>query len=50
MTRSCCALNATEPILEFDQSSHPFRTDLTDLGLAHKDGWGDDSAEARVGD
>ncbi len=33
------SLFASEPVLEFDQSSHPFRTDLTDLGLTHQDGW-----------
>lgn len=33
------SLNAQQPLLEFDTSSHPFREHLTDAPLRHKDGW-----------
>jgi len=33
------ALFASEPLLEFDMSSHPFREHLTDAPLRHRDGW-----------
>lgn len=32
---------ASEPLLEFDMSSHPFREHLTDAPLRQKDGWVD---------
>lgn len=32
------SLNPTEPMLEFDQSSHPFRKDLICDGVSYKDG------------
>lgn len=32
------SLNPTEPMLEFDQSSHPFRKDLICDGICYKDG------------
>ncbi len=33
------SLFAREPMLEFDTSSHPFREQLTDAPLRHKEGW-----------
>ena len=33
------ALFASEPLLEFDTSSHPFREHLTDAPLRQQDGW-----------
>lgn len=33
------SLFTSEPLLEFDMSSHPFREHLTDAPLRHKDGW-----------
>jgi len=33
------ALFASQPLLEFDMSSHPFRERLTDRPLRQKDGW-----------
>jgi D-galactarolactone cycloisomerase len=35
------SLAATEPIFEYDQSSHPFRRDLVKAPIEHKDGWVD---------
>jgi D-galactarolactone cycloisomerase len=33
------SLFASQPLLEFDMSAHPFRERLTDRPLRHKDGW-----------
>jgi D-galactarolactone cycloisomerase len=33
------SLFAAEPILEYDQSSHPFRRELVAEPLVHEDGW-----------
>ncbi len=33
------SLHASEPLLEFDMSSHPFREELTDAPLRQQDGW-----------
>ncbi|MDH4182436.1 MAG: mandelate racemase/muconate lactonizing enzyme family protein, partial [Betaproteobacteria bacterium] len=33
------SLFADEPILEYDQSSHPFRRELVARPLAHESGW-----------
>ena len=35
------SLFASQPLLEFDMSAHPFRERLTDRPLRHKDGWVD---------
>jgi D-galactarolactone cycloisomerase len=35
------SLAATEPIFEYDQSSHPFRRELVDAPIEQKDGWVD---------
>ena len=35
------SLFASQPLLEFDMSSHPFRERLTDAPLRHQDGWVD---------
>jgi D-galactarolactone cycloisomerase len=35
------SLAATEPIFEYDQSSHPFRRELVKAPIEHNDGWVD---------
>lgn len=41
--------NPIEPLLEYDQSSHPFRLDLINDGVTFKDGWVEVPTGAGIG-